>query len=194
MLSGTAILTVLGAYLVGSIPTGYMLALCVGVKDIRNHGSGNIGATNVARVLGLHYFLPVFILDVAKATAYLMLIQVYGWSEPFMYLNALLLLVGNGHSIFLQFSGGKGIATATGILFLMSPCLTIFLLGVWLTVCILTQTVGIASATTCLALVISSLFWCSTHEYLSLTLFCIGLWGIWRHTDNIKRYFQLPID
>ena len=67
----------LGAYLIGSIPTGYIIARLKGIKDIRQHGSGNIGATNVSRVLGIQYFFLIFFLDVAKAFLFMHYIKPY---------------------------------------------------------------------------------------------------------------------
>lgn len=185
---------VLGAYVVGSIPTGYILAYFGGIKDIRNHGSGNIGATNVARILGFHYFVPVFIIDATKAALYLIAIKANGCNESLLLTSAVALLAGNSYSLFLQWTGGKGFATTIGILCVLKPCLALLLACLWISIVAFTRTVGIASATTCAGLVVSSLYFLSSDVCLSLTFICIGTWGIWRHSDNIKRYLRLPID
>ena len=185
---------VVGAYVVGSIPTGYMLAYVGGIKDIRNHGSGNIGATNVARILGFQYFVPVLVIDATKAALYLMAIKSYGCSESLVLTSALALLAGNSYSLFLQLTGGKGIATTAGILCVLNPCLALLLACLWISIVAFTRTVGIASAITCAGLVVSGLYFFSSDVPLAVTFICIGAWGIWRHADNIKRYLNAPID
>lgn len=180
--------------MVGSIPTGYLFAYAGGINDIRRHGSGNIGATNVARILGAHYFAPVFVIDALKALLYLQLAASYGASEPILLSCALALLAGNGYSLFLHFTGGKGFATITGIIWFFKPFLTILLFCLWVTTFMVVRTVGIASATTCLGLVVSGVYLMPTQASLASTLVVMGLWGIWRHLDNIKRFLQLPID
>lgn len=185
---------IIGAYVVGSIPTGYLFAYTAGIKDIRQHGSGNIGATNVARILGLHYWLPVFFIDAAKAALYLILVKTYGYHEPLILICALALLAGNLHSLFLQFTGGKGVATIAGILCVLKPYLALLLASVWAAAIALTRTVGVASATACAALMVTSFYFFNADLCLCLTLLCMGAWGIWRHADNIKRYLNAPID
>ncbi|MCC7415047.1 MAG: glycerol-3-phosphate acyltransferase [Epsilonproteobacteria bacterium] len=187
-------LLLLGAYIVGSIPTGYLFAYAGGIHDIRRHGSGNIGATNVARILGAHYFVPVFVIDALKALLYLRMAAWYGASEPVLLGCAITVLVGNGYSLFLHFTGGKGFATVMGIMWFFKPCLTILLFCLWITTFMLVRTVGIASATTCLGLVVSGVYLLSTQTSIASAFVVMGLWGIWRHLDNIKRFLQLPID
>lgn len=187
-------LLLLGAYIVGSIPTGYLFAYAGGIHDIRRHGSGNIGATNVARILGAHYFVPVFVIDALKALLYLRMAAWYGASEPVLLGCAITVLVGNGYSLFLHFTGGKGFATVTGIMWFFKPCLTILLFCLWITTFMLVRTVGIASATTYLGLVVSGVYLLSTQTSIASAFVVMGLWGIWRHLDNIKRFLQLPID
>lgn len=179
----------IGAYGIGSIPTGYLVAYCGGIKDIRNHGSGNIGATNVARILGAPYFIPVFIIDATKASLYLMAVRACGYHESMLLACACSLLVGNSYSLFLRFTGGKGFATATGIMCVLEPWLAFALFGVWTITLVLTRTVGIASVITCLGLVIAGLYCFPCHTCPSATFIAIGLWGVWRHADNIKRYW-----
>lgn len=185
---------VLGAYVVGSIPTGYMLAYFGGISDIRTHGSGNIGATNVARILGFHYFVPVFVIDATKAAVYLMVLQAYGCNESLLLTTALALVLGNSYSLFLRLTGGKGIATTAGILCILNPCLALLLACLWISTVAFIRTVGIASVITCAGLVASGLYFFSSDAPLAATFVCIGAWGIWRHADNIKRYLNTPID
>lgn len=180
----------LGAYSVGSLPTGYIIASLAGISDIRKYGSGNIGATNVARVLGISYFIPVFIIDAAKAAGYLFIVQHYSEDPLHVLMAALLLLIGNGYSLFLSFTGGKGIATSVGILYAVQPSLLFFLITIWTCVLGLTGRVGIASAAGCASLCILAFVIASSCYVLILCMF-IGLWGIWRHQENLRTYMSL---
>src|SRR5271156_4362785 len=96
----TNVLELFGAYLVGSFPTGYLVAKWAGIADIRNHGSGNIGATNVARKLGIHFFFIVFFIDALKAYSYLKYVQSTTHCARYHYLIAVALLLGNICSLF----------------------------------------------------------------------------------------------
>lgn len=127
-LSILSLLCILG-YVIGGIPTGYWFAKLLFGINITKHGSGNIGATNVARVLGRYYFLPIFFIDALKAygclaicTKYMLNVPVMMYSSDFLVLiMAAALLIGNRFSPFLNFRGGKGVATAVGILGFISP-------------------------------------------------------------------------
>lgn len=182
----TLYLLACGAYIVGSLPTGYIIASLAGVADIRKHGSGNIGATNVARVLGVSYFLPVFLLDVIKAAWYIFFVQHYYSDQTYVCCIALILLLGNSYSLFLSFTGGKGIATSIGILYALQPWLLCILLPVWASFLAVTTRVGIASAAACFSLVILAL--CFLTSCTSFLCVCMGLWGLWRHQENLKAY------
>src|SRR5438128_1469670 len=110
-----SLIAMVGAYLIGSIPTGYLLAYAYGVKDITQHGSGNIGATNVARVMGKQFFLIVLLLDALKAYIVVIFAQNYVIEPLPLALVSMSVMLGNCFSIFLKGKGGKGIATGIGI-------------------------------------------------------------------------------
>lgn len=99
---------IIGAYIVGSIPSGYLIARYNGFQDIRQFGSGNIGATNIARALGLHFFFIVLFLDAIKAYGYLQLCGLMGVDGFQLLLCAFALLIGNSYSFFLNGSVGGG--------------------------------------------------------------------------------------
>jgi glycerol-3-phosphate acyltransferase PlsY len=178
-----------GAYFIGSIPVGYIVARIAGIDDIRAHGSGNIGATNVARTLGIRYFLPVFVLDFAKAYGTVALVAYCFPSPIFFYAASLAYLVGNGYSIFLHGSGGKGVAATVGILTCYNPVLALCTFATWAVAFALTRTVGIASVIGAIAAPICALFlglpW---HGVFFVAT--IGAWIIIRHYENIKNYFS----
>lgn len=177
------------AYIVGSIPTGYIIARIRGISDITKHGSGNIGATNVARVLGLYYFFLIFFLDFIKAFLLLSTYYWHGASETMLILGAIALLIGNGFSVFLNFRGGKSVATTVGILAALSPMLLLVFAVSWLVVFLLTKTVGAASVSAALSLpVVALLLNCSTPTLL-LTIF-VCVWLVYRHKNNLRSYLN----
>lgn len=175
------------AYIIGAIPTGYLIAQLKGITDIRTHGSGNIGATNVSRFLGKTYFFLIFFLDAGKAFLFIHLIQSY---VDFNYLCifASIVLFGNGCSIFLQGGGGKGVATLCGLLASLYPAALMPLFIIWLFILLMTNTVGIASvgAVACLPI-----YAYTTHnqDFFLFSLFAT-LWIIRTHRTNIQLYWN----
>jgi glycerol-3-phosphate acyltransferase PlsY len=181
------ILTV--SYLIGAIPSGFLIARLAGIADIRAHGSGNIGATNVARILGAHYFLIVFCADMAKAYAWLMILTHYE-HDSMLFLAASALLIGNGCSVFLRGSGGKGVATSFGILLALNPALLCYAAICWFSVLWYTKIVGMASVTTLLVAPWCSLFILHDKTPTVLFTFCMSAWGLFLHRNNIRGYLR----
>jgi glycerol-3-phosphate acyltransferase PlsY len=175
------------AYLIGAIPTGYLIAKLNGIADIRAHGSGNIGATNVARFLGKHYFFIIFFLDAGKAFLFMHLVQPY-FDFNYLCLFAGVLLFGNGYSIFLNGGGGKGVATLCGLVASLAPTVILPLLSVWILLLLITKTVGIASISAALCL---PCYAYTTHNnpFFIFSLFAAA-WIINSHQSNIKQYWN----
>lgn len=194
------------AYLLGSIPFGLLVGFWRGV-DVRKQGSGNIGATNVGRLLGGKFFALVFILDLLKGlvpTLAAALILRKTVASPAMLDYLLWLLVGfaviAGHmfSLFLRFKGGKGVATSTGVILGVFPYFTgataVGIL-VWLALFKLTRYVSVASmlgaAAYAAAYVIIGLLyhWPILGTQLPLLVFSILIAAmiIWKHRGNIAR-------
>jgi len=186
----TNVVIVVAAYFVGAIPTGFIISKLHGIRDITKHGSGNIGATNVGRKLGTYGFLIVFLIDSLKAFSYLKILHIFNVSETIQILSAIALLIGNGYSVFLQFKGGKGVATCVGILLALAPYFFLMIFLLWLLVFLCIKTVGVASVITFVSLPIVSLliFW-GNWQFIGLMLF-ISLWGIYRHGNNIRRFLK----
>ncbi|MFQ5490183.1 MAG: glycerol-3-phosphate 1-O-acyltransferase PlsY [Phycisphaerae bacterium] len=153
------VLALVGAYLVGALPFGWLAGRVRGL-DIRSAGSGNIGATNVARVLGWRWGLGVFLLDVGKGfgptlVAGRVLLELAGrnsWSDPTTYLCWLSVgaatVIGHNFPIYLGLRGGKGVATTLGVALGVYPDLTVpagLALGVWVAVVALTRYVSAGS-------------------------------------------------
>jgi glycerol-3-phosphate acyltransferase PlsY len=180
-----AVIFIVSAYLVGSIPTGYLIARMYGIQDIREHGSGTIGATNVARVLGAHFFPVIFLIDLLKAFLFLRLLLWAGASSNVIMLSAAALIAGNIYSLFLRFHGGKGVATMVGVFLALNPGVVIYLLVVWSVILLLTKKVGIASVVGLLFLPFVSVFANSSLPLVMLS--CVtSLLCLIAHKDHLS--------
>ena len=199
MLTFTSVLIV--SYVLGSIPFGYLAGRLGGI-DIRKAGSGNIGATNVVRVLGKLYGYPVFFLDFLKGLGAVKISLLIAtrvpseWSSPdiFGIIAAVSSVIGHCFPVWLKFRGGKGIATSAGAVFGLMPLATLVDLAVWVVVFWLTRYVSLASlaAAVALPLVIAILTW--LNEGYGQTLFysslCLAAVVIWRHHSNLSRLMR----
>jgi acyl-phosphate glycerol 3-phosphate acyltransferase len=198
-------LTVLGSYLIGAIPFGYLIARWRGV-DILKVGSGNIGATNVGRVLGRRFGILVFVLDFAKGavpvSAAIIVRSILKTSEdPGTLVSALPILVGLaafvGHlfPIFLRFHGGKGVATGAGVVTVLLPGPAFAALITWVVIVGLTHYVSLASLAAGVSLCLFHLLFTPNpfaSENWILTCFAflaVGMVFV-RHHANIKRLLQ----
>lgn len=185
------LLFLVSAYLVGSIPTGYWLARILYDIDIRQHGSGNIGATNVGRILGKKYFLLVMLIDALKAYAILAAASMYASNELwYLFCAAGLLLLGNAHSLFLHFRGGKGVATALGILsFFMPFWLILFFIFIWGLIFSITAFAFLASLLAVFFVLCMYLLFFGLTT-IALFVMLVFVWLIARHTANITLFFK----
>ncbi|MFL6595243.1 MAG: glycerol-3-phosphate 1-O-acyltransferase PlsY [Chthoniobacterales bacterium] len=186
------------SYFLGSIPWGLLVARCKGV-DIRKHGSGNIGATNVLRVIGKPWGITVFVLDalkgfVAVRIAIALTLQspvARGYVEFFAILAAAACVVGHSFPVWLRFKGGKGVATSAGALFGIVPIAAVSIFCVWLIVFEITRYVSLASILAALALPIAVgvLVWLHLTHGFVLLYFCSAMTAlvVWRHRSNISR-------
>lgn len=197
----TLITVLLLSYLIGSIPTSIIVGRIARGIDIRDHGSGNAGATNVYRVLGLRLALLVFGLDAGKAAATVLLVTTLRIdSLPlsvalFRIMTGLALIIGNIWPVFAGFAGGKGVTTSTGIFMALTPLATGCALLVWLAVVSLTRYVSIGSiaASLTLPIVVSCqrfLFHSSIPDEIILFTVLIPPVIIATHFSNIKRLFS----
>ncbi len=181
--------------LFGSIPFGYYLSLWVKKEDIRKSGSGNIGATNVTRVLGLKFGLISFMLDFLKG--FLPYWVASQWIFPQLAPGWLLLatipaILGHNFSPFLGFKGGKGVSSTVGLLIAYHPILALWCLAAWLLFLILFGYVSLSSIIALLAapLLVLLSSWFYTYPTDTLALFLIALLGIFQHRSNIKRLIE----
>ncbi len=190
----TDYLLVILAYLLGSIPFGLLISKLVQNVDIREHGSGNIGATNVLRKMGPAYGLLVLLLDLAKGVVVMLLARYLEVDTVFMLLAGFLVVLGHCFPIFLKFDGGKGVATTLGVLLFVPdfiiPLLVLLLIFVVLVA--LTRYVSFGSVVTSALIPVAFLVFSYTETYdytLSHVLFGIGIAAvvIFRHRENISR-------
>jgi len=148
----TAVLVVLGGYLLGSMPFGYWLVRLLKGEDVRRVGSGNIGATNVWRTYGKAYGIPIVVLDVAKGFVPA-LVGTLLVGELVGVLAGGAAMLGHWRPLFLRFQkGGKTVATAGGTFFGVAPLLGLIGLGIWLVVFLLSRYASLASIVTGVAL------------------------------------------
>src|SRR5438094_10481574 len=137
----TLAFVLVASYLLGSIPFGYLAGRIAGI-DIRQAGSGNVGATNVVRVLGKRYGYPVFALDVLKGFGAVKISMLMApgrppeWNSPeiFGILAAVSSVLGHLYPPWLKFNGGKGVATSAGALLALTPVATLIGVAIWLIV------------------------------------------------------------
>ncbi|HZZ79255.1 MAG TPA: glycerol-3-phosphate 1-O-acyltransferase PlsY [Gemmataceae bacterium] len=190
-------LTLLAAYLVGAIPFGYLIARMRGI-DIFEHGSGNIGATNVGRVLGRKFGILVFLLDFAKGAGPVALAMAIkpsfdeplwtrGWVEVGAGLAAFL---GHCFPVYLRFRGGKGVATGAGVVLVLLPTPMMVALAVWIVVLCAGRMVSLASIAAVVALCVAFFLPAAARDWTDpRAWFCLVAGGltIARHHANIVR-------
>ena len=180
-------------YFVASIPFGLVLAKFFGERDIRKEGSKNIGATNVARVLGKKLGFATLILDGAKGA--IMIIFARYLFVDIQSLNQLLVLVGAvaiiGHifPIYLNFKGGKGVATGMAVLLAINPLIGSMFLISWIIIFIFTRTSALASLFSILITVGFTFYSSSPAEQITLAIF-LALLIVIRHKENITRILK----
>lgn len=180
------VLMLVAAYLIGAIPCGLVLARLMGLGDIRQAGSGNIGATNVYRVGGRGLGVATLVLDALKGLLpVLAAMQLFPDSPWKQSLVAAAAFLGHCYPVYLGFKGGKGVATGLGIYLMLSPLAVLIALGVFAGVLWKWRYVSLASI--CAAGIIPLLvaFERSLPLFL-VTLFISGM-VIWRHRGNIER-------
>lgn len=184
-------LTALGAFLLGSIPTGYLVARAKGV-DIRKHGSGNIGATNVFRTLGKPLGIFVFVADALKGFGAVWLADRFGGGSDWAgIIAAVAVIAGHNYTPWLGFKGGKGIATSAGVLLALMPYAVLAIAVVWIVVFKVSRYVSLASvcAAAALPVAVGGLWYagCGGNGPLLVFSVVISALAIWRHRTNIQR-------
>ena len=180
------VLTVIGAYILGSIPSGLLVSRALGEKDPRTSGSKNIGFTNVLRVSGKKAGILTLFGDIGKGIVAVWIAQAIGAPRLWILVIGLAVILGHIFSVFLVFKGGKGVATALGAVFGIEPILGVCLLGIWIgTVLIFQISSGSALAAFAGFPILSVIF----YDDVPLVVFSCCILGliVYGHIENISR-------
>ena len=186
-------LLIIFSYLMGSIPSGYILVKKKLNKDVRDYGSGNIGATNVKRVAGEKLSKITALCDMLKAIIPVLLTRILIWNDILktneslsLSLVAIAAILGHNYTIFLKFKGGKGVATSAAAFMFIVPKAFIVTAIVFFGLKLFTKVVSIRSLSAGVTLFVTTLLFGYDKYLVSATLFaCILVF--WRHRANIKR-------
>ncbi len=187
------LLTALAAYLLGSLPTGFLVAKARGI-DIRTVGSKNMGATNVFRTLGKGPGIVVLVVDGLKgfaAAAWLGDLMCQNFAVPddqkltLHVVGGIAAVLGHNYTCWLQFKGGKGIATTAGVYFALAPGSVTIAIGVWLLLFVATRYVSVASIGAAVAL--PTAVWFTGNPLLGVVTTALGAMAIYKHKANIQR-------
>ena len=181
-----------GAFLCGSIPFGLLLVKLAGKGDVRAHGSGNIGATNVSRVGGKGLGVVTLLLDILKGFLPVFIAKKVGLGENSLAVLALVAVLGHVFTPWLKFQGGKGVATALGVIIAFEPQLMIlpmstFILGLWLTRHVSLGSILAAAMVPLQFLMIAFTLFGPPDWRMVLPLVILAILVIWKHRENIKR-------
>lgn len=185
-----AILAIVMGYLIGSIPTGYLIVKAKTGEDIRKVGSGSTGATNVKRVLGKKWFFIVMILDALKGALPVVLayffLHAYAKFGLMPVLAAIFVLIGHSKSVFLGFTGGKSVASGVGTILALNPLVGLCVAVIWAVITWISKYVSLGSI---IALAVSPFLMWAFKQPLGYIVYCaIGaVYIIWLHRENIKR-------
>lgn len=178
------------AYLVGSIPTGYIIVKLFTGQDIRTVGSGSTGATNVKRVMGKKWFFTVMVLDAIKGVLPVLFAGYYGTifvhSGVLPVVASICAILGHSRSIFLGFTGGKSVATGVGTLLALSWQAGLLIAVMWASITWITRYVSVGSM---IALALAPIFMALLSAPPAYTTYSViaAIYVIYLHRENIKR-------
>jgi glycerol-3-phosphate acyltransferase PlsY len=200
------ILTALGAYLLGSIPFGYLVAKANGI-DIRSVGSGNIGATNAMRVLGKLMGIVVLLMDAFKGWFACMagsciffyflpqanihsnadVQNIVKCMEAFPIIAGIFAVLGHNYPCWLKFKGGKGIATTAGVYLALAPWALLIALVVFILALLLTRYVSVGSISAAIALPAAVWIMTPHNLFLGIVTTTLGALAVYKHKSNLQR-------
>lgn len=187
----TAVLVrLLASYLIGAVPTSYLAGRWFRGIDLREHGSRNLGATNLYRVMGWRFAVPVALVDVAKGAVPVLLLGQDATSWPyFPTLCGIAAMVGHTLSPFVAFKGGKGVATAAGMFLALAPGAVAIAAVVWLVLVRLTGYVSVGSIASAAAFPLADFVLHPARRTLPDLGLDVAIAGfiVWKHRSNIQR-------
>jgi glycerol-3-phosphate acyltransferase PlsY len=175
------------AYLVTSIPFGVLLSVLIKGKDVRDQGSGNIGAANVSRLMGKKWGVVVLIFDALKGFVAVKLAGHYGQTN-FENFVAVMAVAAHCWPLYLGFRGGKGVATALGVIFALSPFIVLVAVVVFLIVLIILRRISAASLSAALSVPFVAFLYPSSLSVLSAFAIMAIVW--WKHRENLVRLWR----
>lgn len=184
-----SVLVILVSYLIGSIPFGYLAGKIGYGIDIREHGSRNIGFTNVLRTLGPVPAAITIVGDVLKGVLAVLLARVLNVGDGVVVVAGLSAIAGHNWSLYLRFSGGRGVATGAGVILALTWKISLFLIALWLIIVGVTRYVSLAS------IIVVALYPVLVIYFkMPLSYILLGLIGapviIWQHRANIRRLIR----
>lgn len=182
----------LASYLLGAIPTSYLVARIFRGIDLREHGSRNLGATNLYRVLGWRFAIPVALFDVAKGfTPVLLFAPRASSSQLFGLVCGMMAVLGHVYSVFVRFKGGKGVATAAGVMLALTPLALGVAFAVWFVLVALTGYVSLGSIASAAVFPVAVQLLDPPEQPAILWLDVVVALGIiWLHRANIGRLLK----
>jgi glycerol-3-phosphate acyltransferase PlsY len=187
------LLVAAASYLLGSIPSSYCMGKLMKGIDLREHGSGNLGAANTFRVLGPRAAIPVLLFDIGKGfVAVHYVSRLGGTSTGFALLAAFAVVIGHNYSVFVRFSGGKGVGATAGAFLALAPQALGMCLAVWIIMLLATRIVSVASLVSAAFLPVSvplanRLFHARVHYSITLLGIAAAIVVIVKHRSNIAR-------
>ncbi len=188
-----AVVVAVSSYLIGAIPASFIMGKLVRGIDLREHGSGNLGAANTFRVLGPRAAIPVLLFDIGKGfVAVWYLSKIGGGNVWIAMLAAVTVVLGHNYSIFLRFSGGKGVGTTAGAFLALAPQALAICIGVWIVMLLVTRIVSLASMVAAVSLPVSivlseRLLGADSHPLVLALSILVALLVIYKHRPNIRR-------
>ena len=183
-------LVILCAYIIGSIPTGYLIVKTKTGQDIRTVGSGSTGATNVKRVLGKKWFFIVMLLDAFKGALPVILASLFAKSGSLYGIPAVLasvfVIIGHSKSVFLGFKGGKSVASGVGTILALNWIVGLIIAVIWGTITYVTKYVSVGSI---IALLLSPFLMYFAGAPIAYICYCAlgAIYIVYLHRENIQR-------
>ncbi len=181
------LLFILLTYLIASIPFGFIVGKLSG-KDITKEGSGNIGATNVARTIGKKAGVIVLLLDALKGFIPVYISKLY-FDDQFVAVIAIVAIIGHCYSIFMKFKGGKGVATGLGVLLALSPKVALIVITLWLGIFLTTGYVSLASVISAFMSWIM-MNYVEANYYYTIAALISSVIIVYKHSSNIERLIK----
>lgn len=184
----TLALWIFASYLLGAVPTSFIVGKLFAGEDLRELGSKNLGATNVLRVFGLKYAIPVGLVDITKGYLPVAVFAPRAGSEPWIPITlGAAAVFGHVFSIFVKFRGGKGVATASGAVLALAPTALAVSIVVWVVTLLLTGYVSVASMAGAMVFPAAAWFLVPGDTYTFWVGLALAAFIVFTHRSNLRR-------